>query len=90
MAKQALGIYAANFKNRVDSRSHILHYPQIPLVKTKPMEIIGYDARPAGQNCIVAVLSHEGYNMEDALIFNKASIERGLARSTFYLSLIHI
>ncbi len=84
MAKQALGIYAANFKNRVDSRSHILHYPQIPLVKTKPMEIIGYDARPAGQNCIVAVLSHEGYNMEDALIFNKASIERGLARSTFY------
>jgi len=84
MAKQALGVYASNFLFRVDSRSHILHYPQKPLVKTKPMEIIGYDLRPSGQNCVVAVLSYEGYNMEDAIIFNKASIERGLARSTFY------
>jgi len=84
MAKQALGVYATNFHQRVDSRSHILHYPQFPLVETKLMEIIGYKLRPSGQNCIVAVLSFEGYNMEDALIFNKASIERGLARSTFY------
>ncbi len=84
MAKQALGIYAVNFSLRVDSRSHILHYPQMPIVQTKPMDAIGYNIRPSGQNCIVAVLSFEGYNMEDALIFNKASIERGLARSTFY------
>jgi DNA-directed RNA polymerase subunit B len=84
MSKQALGINLTNFPNRVDSRSHILHYPQTPLVKTKPMEIIGYTERPSGQNCIVAILSFEGYNMEDAIIFNKASIERGLVRSTFY------
>ncbi|RLI11841.1 DNA-directed RNA polymerase subunit B'', partial [Candidatus Bathyarchaeota archaeon] len=84
MAKQALGIYATNFMQRVDSRSHILHYPQVPLVETELMDVMGYKLRPSGQNCIVAVLSFEGYNMEDALIFNKASIERGLARSTFY------
>jgi len=84
MAKQALGVYATNFIYRADSRSHILHYPQIPLVKTRPMEILGYNQRPSGQNCLVAVISFEGYNMEDALIFNKASIERGLGRSTFY------
>ena len=84
MAKQALGIHSTNFLLRVDSRSHILHYPQKPLVDTRPMDIIGYDLRPSGQNCVVAVVSFEGYNMEDALIFNKASIERGLARSTFY------
>ena len=84
MAKQALGVHAINFLHRVDSRSHILHYAQTPLVRTKPMEIIGYDLRPSGQNCVVAIISFEGYNMEDALIFNKASIERGLGRSTFY------
>ena len=84
MAKQALGINTTNFLLRVDSRSHILHYPQTPIIKTKPMNVIGYDLRPSGQNCIVALLSFEGYNMEDAIIFNKASIERGLARSTFY------
>jgi len=84
MSKQALGMYATNFPLRVDSRSHIMHYPQKPLVKTEPMDLIGYNLRPSGQNCVVAVLSFEGYNMEDALIFNKASIERGLMRSTFY------
>lgn len=84
MAKQALGVYGTNFNNRVDSRSHILHYPQMPLVETELMEVIGYKQRPTGQNCVVAVLSFEGYNMEDAIVFNKASIERGLARSTFY------
>jgi len=84
MAKQALGVYGTNFHHRVDSRSHILHYPQMPMVETELMEVMGYKQRPTGQNCVVAVLSFEGYNMEDALIFNKASIERGLARSTFY------
>ncbi len=84
MAKQALGIYATNFQQRVDSRSHTLHYPQAPLIETALMETMGYKLRPSGQNCVVAVLSFEGYNMEDALIFNKASIERGLFRSTFY------
>jgi DNA-directed RNA polymerase subunit B len=84
MAKQALGIFSTNFSNRVDSRAHLLHYPQKPIVKTKPMELIGYNDRPSGQNCVVAVLSFEGYNMEDALVFNKSSIERGLFRSSFF------
>jgi DNA-directed RNA polymerase subunit B len=84
MAKQALGVYATNYFNRVDSRAHLLHYPQAPLVRTNPMGVVGYHKRPSGQNCVVAVLSFEGYNMEDALIFNKSSVERGLGRSSFY------
>ncbi|MBY8993474.1 MAG: DNA-directed RNA polymerase subunit B [Candidatus Heimdallarchaeota archaeon] len=84
MAKQALGMYAANYRLRVDTRSHILFYPQKPLVKTHGMDIIRFDKRPAGQNMVIALLSYEGYNMEDAIIFNKHSIERGLARSAFF------
>ena len=84
MAKQALGVFSTNFFNRVDSRAHLLHYPQSPTVKTKPMEIINFDDRPCGQNCVVAVLSFQGYNMEDAIILNKSSVDRGLARSTFF------
>ncbi len=84
MAKQAVGLYASNYHLRFDSRGHILHYPQKPLVQTRFLDVIGYNDRPSGQNFIIAVLSFTGYNMEDALIMNKSSVERGLARSTFF------
>ncbi len=84
MAKQSLGLYASNYHSRFDSRANVLHYPQTPLVKTDITDSLNYSRRPAGQNFIVAIMSYEGYNMEDAVILNKSSIERGLGRSTFY------
>ncbi|WP_455364490.1 DNA-directed RNA polymerase subunit B [[Eubacterium] cellulosolvens] len=84
MAKQALGMYAGNLFNRVDSRGHLLHYPQAAVVRTKGMNVTSYEKRPSGQNCVIAVLSYQGYNIEDAIIVNKSSVDRGLARSSFY------
>jgi len=80
--KQALGLYAANFLTRIDTDVNILHYPQEPIVKSFVYDTL--DVHPAGQNIIVAVMTHEGYNMEDALILNKGSLDRGLGRSTYY------
>ncbi|MHA1973372.1 MAG: DNA-directed RNA polymerase subunit B [Candidatus Hodarchaeales archaeon] len=88
MTKQALGLYASNFYFRTDRRSHILQAPQIPLVGSKAMDVIGFNDRPAGQNFIVAILSFQGYNIEDAIILNRASVERGLARSHFFRSYV--
>jgi DNA-directed RNA polymerase subunit B len=80
--KQALGLYAANFLCRVDTDVSILHYPQRPIVRSFIYDTL--NVHPAGQNAIVAVMTHEGYNMEDALILNQGSVDRGFGRSTYY------
>jgi DNA-directed RNA polymerase subunit B len=82
--KQALGFYAANFAVRMDMDVNLLHTPQMPISQTIIHEISDYDTHPAGQNIIVAIMSYKGYNMEDAIILNKGSIDRGLGRSSYY------
>jgi DNA-directed RNA polymerase III subunit RPC2 len=80
MGKQAIGAIAYNQLNRIDTLLYLMTYPQQPMVKTKTIELVGYDRLPAGQNATVAVMSFSGYDIEDALIVNKASIDRGFGR----------
>lgn len=88
MSKQSLGMGQSNYRLRPDTRGHLLHYAQKPMVQTEAMKHNTLLTRPAGQNMVVAVMSYHGYNMEDALIFNRGSIDRGLGRSSFMRSYI--
>ena len=83
MSKQSLGLGQANYRIRPDTRGHLLHYAERPMLQTEAMKYNTLRTRPAGQNMVVAVMSYHGYNMEDALIFNQGSIDRGIGRSTF-------
>lgn len=71
MGKQAIGVIAYNQLNRIDTLLYLIVYPQQPMVKTKTIELIGYDKLPAGQNATLAVMSFSGYDIEDALVQNK-------------------
>ena len=80
--KQSLGIYAANFPVRLDTDVSILHYPQKPIVRSFIYDTL--NIYPSGQNLVVAVMPYDGFNVEDAVVFNKASLERGVGRSTYF------
>ena len=82
--KQAVGMYALNYLKRKETDRHLLIAPQRPLTQTHIYDLLGFDSHPAGQNLVVAVMSYEGYNMDDGLILNQSSIERGLQRSVYY------
>ena len=84
MGKQAMGTIGYNQRNRIDTLLYSLVYPQIPLVKSKTIDLIHFDKVPAGQNASIAVMSYSGYDIEDALIINKASLDRGFGRCLVY------
>ncbi|KAI8967422.1 DNA-directed RNA polymerase III subunit RPC2 [Mycotypha africana] len=80
MGKQAIGAIGYNQLNRIETLIYLMVYPQQPMVKSKTIELIGYDKLPAGQNATVAVMSYSGYDIEDALVLNKAGLDRGFGR----------
>ena len=84
MGKQAIGAIAHNQLERIDTLLYLMVYPQTPLVRTRTIELTGYDRLPAGQNATVAVMSYSGYDIEDALILNKASLDRGFGRAQVF------
>jgi DNA-directed RNA polymerase II subunit RPB2 len=82
--KQAMGVYATNYENRMDKTAYVLNYPMKPLVETRIMNLIHLNKIPSGSQLIVAIMTHTGYNQEDSLLVNKGSIDRGMALTTVY------
>lgn len=80
MSKQAMGAIGINQYERMDGLIYSLVYPQKPMVKSRTLDLVGFDEIPAGQNSVIAVMSYSGYDIEDAVILNKASIDRGFGR----------
>ena len=81
--KQAYSVYTLNFWNRFDTDIAVAFYPQQPIVRTFTHEIFKKEDI-IGQNVIVAVMTQEGYNMEDAIILNRASVDRGIYRAFYF------
>ena len=84
MGKQAMGMYALNFKDRFDTMSHVLCYPQAPFVSPFMSKFYGAHSMPSGQNVTVAIMTYTGYNQEDSVMINRGALDRGLFRSIFY------
>ena len=84
MGKQAIGVYVTNYDNRMDKTAYVLTYPMRPLVDTRLMNLIKLNNIPSGEQVIVAIASHTGYNQEDSILFNQGSIDRGLFLATIY------
>ena len=84
--KQAIGVYATNFNNRIDTLSYVLHYPQRPIVQTQYTDYLKLSKLPNGENVIVAIASYTGYNQEDSIIINKSALDRGLFNLTYFKS----
>ncbi len=81
--KQSQGLYVTNFNYRYDARAYLLYYPQEPLISSTTYRTLNLKNHAAGQNFVVALSTYYGYNMKDAVVLNKAAVERGLGRSAF-------
>jgi len=84
MGKQAMGVYALNYRERLDTMSNLLWYSSTPLASPYMSRFYRAQDMPSGFNVVVAIMTYGGYNQEDSVMINRASLDRGLFRSEFY------
>ncbi len=83
-SKQGVSVYSSNYQIRLDKTSYVLNNGQIPLTKSRYLKYITNEEHNYGENAIVAIMCHTGYNVEDAVIINRGALERGIFRTTYY------
>lgn len=86
MGKQTMGFPLYTYPHRNDGKLYRIQTPQRPIARTKGQAKFHIDEFPLGTNAVVAVLSHTGYDMEDAMILNKSAVERGFAHASLLKS----
>jgi DNA-directed RNA polymerase II subunit RPB2 len=86
--KQAIGVFATNYNNRIDTMVYTMNYAQRPITATRYGAYTNFNTMGNGQNLIVAVATYTGYNQEDSIIFNKTSVERGMFNLTYYKNMV--
>ncbi|KAG5882325.1 hypothetical protein JTB14_016638 [Gonioctena quinquepunctata] len=79
MGKQTMGTPCHNWDIQSETKLYRLQTPASPLFRPVHYDDIMLDDFAMGTNAIVAVISYTGYDMEDAMIINKSSEERGLS-----------
>jgi DNA-directed RNA polymerase II subunit RPB2 len=84
MGKQAMGIYALNYRERMDTMANLLWYSNVPLASPFMSRYYHAQSMPSGFNIVVAIMTYGGYNQEDSVMINRAALDRGLFRSEFY------
>ncbi|KAL1488883.1 hypothetical protein ABEB36_014676 [Hypothenemus hampei] len=86
MGKQTMGTPCHNWDLQSETKLYRLQTPATPLFRPAHYDSIGLDDFAMGTNALVAVISYTGYDMEDAMIINKASEDRGLCHGSIYKS----
>jgi DNA-directed RNA polymerase I subunit RPA2 len=84
MGKQTMGTPLHAITHRSDNKLYRIQTPQSPIVRPYLHDDLDMDNYPLGTNAIVAVISYTGYDMEDAMVLNKASCERGFGHGSIY------
>ena len=85
-SKQGVSLYHSNYQVRIDQTGIILNYGQVPLIKSRYLKYISNEEHPYGENVIVAIGVYGSYNVEDSILFNKGSVDRGMFRTTYFNS----
>ena len=79
-----MGMFVSNFDKRMDKTAYVQTYSMRPLVDTRIMNFINLHKIPSGEMVMVAIMTYTGYNQEDSIMFNEASVDRGLFSATIY------
>ena len=80
MAKQALGIMRAHHMACFNGKHKVLAYPTRPLFEPQINQLLNLNAYPQGEMVWVAFGEWTGNTQEDAVVWNRASIDMGKFR----------